>query len=434
MQFYRLLDSAKISKFHYMMLLVGSLMYCLTALDIMLIGAVVRPITLEWGLDIVTAGYLLSMGFVGMFFGALLFGRLSDIIGRKKTIIIVLLLESIFTALHGVAYDLSSLIFLRFLAGIGLGGALSQPGVYISEYVPAKYRGRFLGFVETSWVYGALLSLIFPYIMIPSLGWRLTFLVGLAPIIVIPFAILWLPESIRYLSKRGDTDKIREILIRYKITSETQIEVPTFESRYSISDLFSSKYIRRTILLFILWASLVYTYYGVFIWLPLIYSAEFKITILKSLWWTIVVTLFQIPGYYSATYLLDKIGRKKVLSIYLIIAGLASLFLALSTRLPWILVCSAIISFFNLGAWAALYTYTPELYPTEIRGFGSGTAASIGRVAGIIAPILTGYLYALSGLVGPYTLIAFIHIFAGFSVVILGAETMGKSLEEISEL
>ena len=409
-------------------------MYCLTALDTMLIGAVVRPIASEWGLSIVTIGYLLSVGFVGMFFGALLFGRLSDVIGRRRTIIIVLLLESIFTALHGIAYDLSSLILFRFLAGIGLGGALPQPGIYISEYVPAKYRGRFLGFIESSWVYGALLSLIFPYVTIPSLGWRLTFLIGLAPIIVIPFAVLWLPESIRYLSKRGDNDKIKEILVKYKITSETQIEFSVSKSRYSISDLFSPKYIRRTILLFILWASLVYTYYGIFIWLPSIYSVEFNMTILKSLWWTIIVTLFQIPGYYSATYLLDKIGRKKVLVIYLIIAGFASLSLALSTRLLWVLAWSAVISFFNLGAWAALYAYTPELYPTEIRGFGSGAAASIGRVAGIIAPILTGYLYALSELVGPYALIAFIHIFAGLSVIILGVETIGKSLEEISEL
>ncbi len=212
---YQVLNESKLTKFHYMILLVGCLIYCLTALDVMLIGSVVPVIAREWRLDLVTIGYLISSGFIGMFIGALLFGRLADVIGRRNTILIVIVVEALFTALCGLAYDVTSMIVLRLLAGIGLGGALPQPGIYVSEYVPTRYRGTFLGLIETSWVYGALLSLIFPIILLPSYGWRITFLVGLIPLIVIPLAIAYLPESIRYLVKQGRIDQINNIFEKY---------------------------------------------------------------------------------------------------------------------------------------------------------------------------------------------------------------------------
>jgi putative MFS transporter len=140
-----------------------------------------------------------------------------------------------------------------------------------------------------------------------------------------------------------------------------------------------------------------------------------------------------VPGYYSASYLLDKIGRRKVLIVYLILAGLGSALLSLKIEISWIFLWSSVISFFNLGAWAGLYAYTPELYPTEIRGTGSGAAASFGRLMGVLAPSITGYLFASTGLVGPFTVFSLVHIFAGLSILVLGIETMGKSLEEISE-
>jgi len=435
MHVYQILDTAKLNKFHYTILVIASLIYMLTALDVMLIGSVIKPIIVEWKLSIVVAGYIISIGFLGMFFGAIIFGRLSDIIGRRKTIIIVILIEAIFTALHGMAYDIYSLAFLRFLAGIGLGAVLPQPGIYISEYVPAKYRGRFLGIIETSWVYGALLSLIFPYLIIPSYGWRIAFIVGLLPLVIIPFVIKYLPESIRYMVKHNMFNEIQDVIYTNGL-AERNVNI-TYKPedakiKYKVKDLFSKKYLSRTILLVILWMALVYTYYAVFIWLPTIYSKEFGMTIMRSLFWVIIITLFQIPGYYSATFLLDKIGRKKVLGIYLIIAGIASILLGLIIEKTWVFIWSSVISFFNLGAWAGLYTYTPELYPTEVRGAGSGFAASMGRIAGIFAPTVTAYLFALSGLFGPYVIIALVHILAAIAVIAIGIETMGKTLEELT--
>ncbi|RLI27276.1 MFS transporter, partial [Candidatus Bathyarchaeota archaeon] len=206
--------------------------------------------------------------------------------------------------------------------------------------------------------------------------------------------------------------------------------------RYSLTEalrsLWSQTYRRRTALLWIGWAVLVYTYHGIFIWLPTIYAKGFGLGIMKSLFWILIVTAIQIPGYYSATFLLDPVGRKPVLSTYLAVAGLGSFLLGLSMNINWVLLWSGVISFFNLGAWAALYTYTPELYPTSVRGTGSGFAASIGRAAGILAPILTGYVYATWGLAQTFNVFALAHILAAIATVILGIETKGKVLEEIS--
>jgi len=430
---YAILDNAPLKKFHYLLLLLASFAYGLTGMNVMLIAPLVTSIAKEWSLDINEIGYMLSIGYLGMFIGALGFGRLTDIIGRKKVLMIVLILGAVFTALCGLSPNIYLLYIFRFIAGLGLGGALPIPGVYVSEYIPIKKRGLFLGLVETSWVYGALLSLLIPYFMLPAFGWRITFFVALLPLFLIPLIAVFLPESIRYLVEKGKLNEAKEMLakaIRSKIKFKTKL---VKGKKYSVKDLLSSRYVKRTVLLFILWGSLVYTYHGIFLWLPTIYARQFNLKDIASVWWTLVVTLFQIPGYYSASFLLDKIGRKKVLIIYLFVAGISSAFLSFVVDLKWVLGWSAMISFFNLGAWSGLYAYTPELYPTEIRGTGSGAAASFGRLVGVLAPSLTGYLFSMSGLFGPFLAFSLVHLIASFSVLILGIETMKKSLEEISK-
>ncbi|MEM1574990.1 MAG: MFS transporter [Nitrososphaerota archaeon] len=433
------LEKVPISNFHYILLLLGCLIYGFTAMNTMLISAALPAIISEWSLDSVTAGFLLSSGYIGMFIGALSCGFLADAIGRKKALIFTIFLMSIFTGLCSIANEISSMFILRFLAGIGLGGTLPQPGVYISEYVPAKYRGKFVGFVETSWVFGALLAIAFPFLLIPLYGWRLTFLIAFIPLLLIILVIFFTPESLRYLELKNKYEEIFKILKKHKLISEEINKEKIFyklkdtSKKTSFKEIFSLKYRKRTLLLWILWAVLVYTYHGIFLWLPTIYVKEFGFEIVKSLYWTLIVTLIQVPGYFSATFLLDIIGRKKVLAIYLGLAGISCLLLSIAKDVNAILLWSCFISFFNLGAWAGLYTYTPELYPTRIRGTGSGAAASIGRLAGILAPTLTGFLYSIGKLLFPFIVFTLAHLIASLSVIFLGIETKGKILEEISE-
>jgi putative MFS transporter len=437
------LEQASLTRFHYVILLLGSLIYGFTAMNVLLIAAVLTPIINEFGLrqQPLVAGLLLSAGYVGMFVGALSCGALADRIGRKKTLILTILAMTVFTALNSLAPDPATMAVLRFVAGIGLGGALPQPGIYVSEYVPAKYRGRFLGLVETSWVYGALLSLIFPRILFPSVGWRPTFLVALVPLFLVPLVAFSAPESLRYLQVKGRTGEATALLKKHGLLPEgfderkaSTVAAHRFDVRAALRELWSPSFRKRTAMLWISWAVLVYTYHGIFTWLPTLYaSPPMNLTVVKSIEWVLVVTLAQVPGYYSAALLLDRTGRKPIAVTYLALAGVGSVLLSLALAPTSILLWSIVISFFNLGAWSALYAYTPELYPTRLRGTGSGAAASIGRAAGVIAPTATPLLYAYGGLAAAFTVFALAHILGAITVALLGTETKGKILEEISK-
>lgn len=430
------LDKAGLRGFHYTMLTLTSLIYGLTGMNVMLIAIALKPIMVEWNLSPITAGMLTSSAYVGMFLGAISSGTICDIIGRKKALMLLVSISSVFMGLSSIAWNVESMAILRFLAGFGAGGTLPLPAVYIAEYAPARYRGTFLGLVESSWVYGVLIGLFYGYLVVPNYGWRPGFYIAFLVILLVPLVAKFLPESIRYLQSKGRREEVLNILKKLGFTlpeKALEIKEEKFGLKNALLTLFSKYYIKRTILLWILWGALVYTYHGIFIWLPAIYaSPPFNLKMVKSLYFVLIVTLFQIPGYYSSTFLLDRIGRKKVLAIYLIAAGIGCYLLGLSMQIEQILIWSSVISFFNLGAWAGLYTYTPELYPTRFRGTGTGVAASIGRIMGIFAPTLTPYLLITVGLHSTFIVFALVHILAGIAVIGLGIETKKRKLEEIS--
>jgi len=436
----RQIENARLSRFHYGLLALSSLVYAFTAMNVLLIAAVLPPIIAEFGLtnQPVTTGMLLSAGYLGMFVGALSCGALADRIGRKNTIIFTLSIMTVFTALNAFAPDPLTMAILRFLAGIGLGGALPQPGIYVAEYVPAKYRGRFLGLTEASWVYGALLSLAFPAILFPAIGWRLTFLVSLLPLALIPAVYFLAPESLRFLQVTGKEQEAINLLKKHKLVTVDSEEAfaPARQENVGLTktlmELWSAAFRKRTLMLWVSWAVLVYTYHGIFTWLPTFYYTALNFTVVKSIEWVLIVTLAQVPGYFIAALLLDKVGRKRIAILFLAFAGIGSAFLSLALDTNSILFWSIVISFFNLGAWSALYAYTPELYPTRIRGTGSGSAASIGRLAGVIAPTATPLLYFYGGLSAAFTAFALVHFAGAVTIAILGFETKGKTLTEIS--
>jgi putative MFS transporter len=428
----------RLTRFHYSLLILGSFIYAFTAMNVLLIATVLTPIISDFGLanQPLVSGLLLSAGYVGMFVGALTCGMLADHIGRKRTLFFTILMMTIFTALNAVAPDPLTMGILRFLAGIGLGGALPQPGVYISEYVPAKYRGRILGLVEASWVYGALLSLIFPFVLYPMIGWRPTFLVALIPLILLPIVYFFAPESIRFLLYKGKTNEAQRLVSKHNLSmdefKEEQAQVQqTHGFRSALREIWSPQFRKRTLMLWVAWGVLVYSYHGIFTWLPTFYAASLDLTVVRSIQWVLVVTLAQVPGYYTAALLLDRVGRKRIAVIYLLFAGIGSVLLGLAMGLNSILFWSIVISFFNLGAWSALYAYTPELYPTRIRGTASGAAASIGRLAGVIAPTATPLLYYYGGLPAAFSVFALVQLLGAGVILVLGVETKGKTLAEI---
>ncbi|MHA1610039.1 MAG: MFS transporter, partial [Candidatus Njordarchaeales archaeon] len=196
MSLLRYLENIELRSFHYKILVIAFLAYMLTAMNVLLISGILKRIGTELVLNQMQLSYLLSSGFVGMFMGAVLYGRLADIVGRKISLITAIVLHGIFTALCGTTHNYTLMLLYRFIAGIGLGGALPIPGVYVSEYIPARYRGTFVGLIETAWVWGTILSLIIPLLFLRTIDWEGVFLWGLLALVLIPFIIAFLPESI----------------------------------------------------------------------------------------------------------------------------------------------------------------------------------------------------------------------------------------------
>ena len=185
-------------------------------------------------------------------------------------------------------------------------------------------------------------------------------------------------------------------------------------------------------MLWVLWFAMVYSYYGIFIWLPSLLVAQ-GYDLVKSFQYTLVITAAQIPGYFSAAWLVDRIGRKPTLAAFMLGCAVAAFAFGRAAGGAQIMAWGCLISFFNLGAWGVVYTYTPENYPTALRGTGSGWAAGIGRVGGILAPMVVGRLLATAP--GRQDLIflqfAAVVLVGLAAVLALGTETKGRSLEAI---
>ncbi|MDI6807253.1 MAG: MFS transporter [Candidatus Aenigmarchaeota archaeon] len=423
------LEKTPLSRFHFVLLVVACLVYFFAAANTVLIALALPELGKEFKFTSYELGWIVGLLYAGMFLGAFSCGRLSDLVGRKKVIALTTTIHSIFTGFSIAVWDFASLAILRVLAGFGLGGILPLPGVYISEYVPAKYRGRFLGLVETSWVFGTLFASALALLIMPGYGWRGYFLTAFVPLVSIPLT-LFIPESVRYLEQKGRAEEAQKILLRYGIR---YIPFKKEAEKTCYRELFAPSYRSRTLLLWILWAVLVYTYHGIFIWLKLFYVKTGLMAAHEATSYYFLATfLGQIPGYLSATFLLDVLGRKAVLGSYLALAGFGSLGFLLAQDPLSILFWSCVIGFGNLGAWAGLYAYTPELYPTRIRGTGAGVAASMGRVAGFLQGPLTGFILVVASLSFAFIKFALLHWIAALVLILLGIETKGRALEEIS--
>jgi putative MFS transporter len=392
----------------------------------------------EWLLTPGQVGWIGSMGLIGMFVGALLSGVLADRIGRKRLFQATLLMFSIATGLCGLAWDFASLLVMRFLVGFGLGGELPVASTLVTEFAPAKYRGRMLVILESFWAFGWTAAAIVSFLIIPRFhhGWKIAFLIGFLPAFYVFFLRRSIPESPRYLASTGRTQEAIEVLRWMEKESEqppaeVTVETAKHEQQAGWGQLWQGKFARRTIMLWILWFSMVYSYYGIFTWLPSLLVKQGH-ELIKSFEYVLIITLAQIPGYFSAAFLVDRIGRKATLVAYLFGCAVAAYLFGQASTATEILLYGCLISFFNLGAWGVVYTYTPELYPTQLRGTGAGAAAGIGRIGGIVAPwVVAQILSSASGQTAVFTQFAIVVVLGAIVVAILGEETRQRSLEEI---
>ncbi len=436
------LERLPVCRLHYRLLVIHGFGWLFDAMDVGIITFVVTALAKDWGLTPTQVGVVGSSGLAGMFVGAAVGGIAADRWGRKTVFQTTLLIFAAATALCALAWDFWSMITFRFLVGVGLGAELPVVASLLSEFVPAKQRGKFVVLLESFWAYGWLAAALVAFLVIPAYGWRIAFLIGAFPAFYVWVIRRALPESPRWFESQGRAEEADAIVLTMEAECERLTGLPLpppaepLPSRLNgsgsgLAELWAPQFRRRTIMLWILWFGLVFGYYGVFVWLPsLLMKAGYSMV--NSFFYVIIVTLAQIPGYFSAAYLTDRVGRKPVIVVFLVLSAISAFLFGRSTATPAILTWACLMSFFNLGAWGGVYTYSPEQYPTRIRTTGAGAAAAVGRIGGIIAPILVGILLPTIGQSGVLAINASLLVVAALAVAVLGTETRAETLEEAS--
>ena len=436
------LEKLPVGSFHYKLLMVTGLGWLFDSMDTGLIAFVLPVLAKEWGLTTAQMGWIGSIGLIGMALGAIISGTVADKIGRKKVFSITVLLYSLATGACALAWSYESLLVFRFLVGFGLGGELPVAATLMSEYAPSHLRGRFIVLLESFWGVGWLVAACISYLIIPKFGWQIAFVLGTLPALYVFLIRLHMPESIRYLLSKDRIEEAKEIILmlekKLNVKSEdftgklTPAELGQGVAQPGFKTLWSSAMAKRTLMLWLAWFGIVYSYYGIFMWLPSIVFQQ-GFAVVKTVEYVLIMTIAQLPGYYCAAWLVDVIGRKYTLSLFLLMSGVASYFFGNAGTPESLLMWGAIMSFFNLGAWGVIYTYTPELYPTNIRALGSGWAAGFGRLGGMIAPALVGVMLANQlGINNVFMMFAAVLVAVAAIVLGLGIESRQKSLEEIS--
>ncbi|MEK5391343.1 MFS transporter [Margalitia sp. FSL K6-0131] len=390
------------------LLLISGTGWMFDALDVGILSFVIAALAKDWNLNPAQMGWIGSINSIGMAVGALLFGILADKFGRKSIFMITLLFFSIGSGLSALAPTLTIFLILRFLIGMGLGGELPVASTLVSESVPTKDRGRVVVLLESFWAGGWLIAALISYFVIPKFGWQIALLICTIPAFYALYLRLSLPDSPRFQTMNKEK---RESVLK------------------KIEQVWSKKYAKRTLMLWVVWFTVVFSYYGMFLWLPSVMVLK-GFSLIKSFEYVLIMTLAQLPGYFTAAWLIEKVGRKFVLVTFLLGTAIFAYLFGNGESLTMLIVSGMFLSFFNLGAWGALYAYSPEQYPTVIRGTGTGMAAAFGRIGGIFGPLLVGNLVSQKVSTDYIFTIFCISIVIGvLFVLFLGKETKQVELD-----
>lgn len=408
------LDRLPFTRKHGRLLGTAGIGWALDAMDVGLISFVIAALAQQWALTRVEVSWIASIGFVGMAIGATVGGLLADRIGRRSVFALTLLIYGVATGASALVGSLAALLALRFVVGLGLGAELPVASTLISEFAPKKIRGRVVVWLEAFWAVGWIAAAIIGTFVVGSSddGWRWGLAIGMAPAIF-SIAVRWgMPESVRYLLSAGRVAEAERTVRAFEeaagLPVPTGTDVATAGPAASDvspaepaasepnASIWSPALRRRTIALWTVWFCINFSYYGAFIWIPSLLVDQ-GFSLVRSFGFTLIITVAQLPGYAAAAFLIERWGRRPTLTLFLVGSACAAAWYGTASTEAMIIAAGCTLSFCNLGAWGALYAIGPELYPTSVRGTGTGAAAGFGRIASIIAPLAVPFLLGAGG-------------------------------------
>lgn len=385
------------SNFQYFVLLICGLSFIADAVEISLLSFLSECIDIEWGLTTAQEGALSSVVFAGQFFGALAWGPIADIYGRKPCFVASLVVVVIAGYGSALAPNYDILVTTRFFVGIGVG-AIHIPFDILAEFLPASKRGRYLTILQFFWAMGTVLIAGIAWILLSSSGWRVLTMLAAVPMTVALFGSYYLPESPRWLVSQGRSDDARKLLIAAaKVNGVTMEPFIIDTSGYkaeeaSIRDLMLPKFRGLNIVVWIVWLTYGFVYYGIILFVTRLFvendddvddgQCHFD-------YFSIFLSgLTEFASIAFALVLLPRFSRNRLQVYSYLFCAASCACLAYVGGTVSRIVFAAMVRFFVRVGVAVSWVATPELYPTHVRATAHAAASSMVRAGGFLCPFL----------------------------------------------
>lgn len=403
--------------------------------------AYVAPALREhWRVDVGGIGLVTSAAFVGMFVGALVGGRITDRFGRKRILIGSSVAYSLFSLASAFAPDLATLGVLRVLTGVGLEAMTVVGLIYVAEMFPAGRRGRYQSLILAVGLIGIPVMSWFARLVVPlgENGWRWVFVLGAVGVVAAVGMVRLLPESVRWLEAHGRSDEAERIVdglereARAAVGDLPEVQpLPQAPEPARLRELFTGRLRSRTLLLAMVWIFGILGFYGFNAWVPTLLAAK-GYDIVESLTYTAVLSIGAVPGALLAWPIIDRWERKYAILVIEAVVALFVIVYGFVSSLPVVLVSGFLVTLLLQMQTAFLYTYTPEVFPTRLRGVGTGFTNGIGRLAGVGGGVLVAAIYQSWGYTSVFVYVAVCMLLVGGLIALFGVRTTGVRLEAIS--
>ncbi|GAA3344723.1 MFS transporter [Deinococcus persicinus] len=339
----------------------------------MFISFAMTMIIAEFNIDLATGGLISSITNIGMLLGGIIFGVLADKYGRVKVFTYTIILFAIGTALTGVATSIEQVYVYRFIAGLGAGGEYGIGMALVAEAWPKNKQGRASSYVSVGAQYGVILAALLSAIILPTLGWRALFFVGVLPVIFAFIVRKNLHESPEWLASQNNQSNK--------------------EKKGKLAQLFATPRVTMTTLTLILMATVqIAGYNGLMIWLPSMLQKSQGLSVSSSALWTISTAVGMIIGMLTFGRFMDRFGAKRAFGIFLLASACAVFLYSFATGAVAILMGGAIVGFFSNGMFAGYGALISSFYPVQIRSTATNTIFNFGRAIGGFSPIFVGYI------------------------------------------
>ena len=414
------------------------------AYTVLAIAFAMPQLVSEWKLSPTEVGLIISAGYVGQLFGAVIFGSLAEKFGRLKTLFITILLFVSMDVACLFAWSGASLMLFRFLQGLGTGGEVPVASAYINEFVGAEKRGRFFLLYEVIFPIGLMFAGMAGYFLVPIYGWKAMFVVGLVPsILTIP--LRWfLPESPRWLASRGRIEEAEAVvkLLENDVTQrggvlrEPEVKPldPRATARSNWRELFQGIYRKRTFTIWGLWMCVYMVNNGLITWLPTLYKQVFHLPLQTSLAYGWITSGVGVIASIICALMIDKVGRKPWYAAAFLLAMIPLLTLTslgATSAVQVLILATAAYAILQTVSFS-LYLYSSELYPTRLRAVGTGFGSAWLRAGSALGPIIVGFIVGDFGIRYVFSAFAAVALVGGLVTLFFAIETKGRVLEELS--